>query len=143
MKKISLQKNLEALQKYNIKHIKSTPYHPQSQGLIERSNKTLSEKLRIYCQDPTEWDLDLKFILLAINISINKTTRKSPFFLMHGFEPKPTLNNKWRLSPIPGTTSIHKERNKARARIHREQQKSRLRRSIDRERISFVEDFCY
>lgn len=34
-----------------------------------------------------------------------------------------------------GTTPISKERDKARARVHREQRKSRLRRSSKRKRI--------
>lgn len=88
----------EILQKYNIKHITATSYHPQSQGLIERSNKTLSKRLRIYCKNPSEWDEELKSIILTINSNINKTTKKSPFFLMHGFEPRMALNNKWKLS---------------------------------------------
>ena len=125
----------EELQKYSIKHITSTPYHPQSQGLIERNNKTLSERLRIYCKDPSEWDLELKSIVMSINANINKTTKRSPFFLMHGFEPRTILNNKWKLSLGSGTTPISKERDKARARVHKEQRKSRLRRSSNRKRI--------
>ena len=36
---------------HNIKHIFSTPYHPQSRGKIERFNRTIKEKLclMVYC----------------------------------------------------------------------------------------------
>jgi len=113
----------EFVKKYNIKHVTSTSYHLQSQGLVERSNKTLRERLRIYCKDPLEWDVDLKPIVLAINSSINKTTRKSPFYLMHGFEPRSVLNNKWSVFPEPGRTTIKKDRFKARLKIQKEQKR--------------------
>jgi PREDICTED: similar to orf len=87
------------------------------------------------CKDPSEWDLELKSIVMSINSNINKTTKRSPFLLMHGFEPRTTLNNKWKLSLASGTTPISKERDKARARAHREQRKSRLSRSSNRKRI--------
>ena len=33
------------LQKFQIKHLFSTPYHPQTNGLVERFNRTLCESL--------------------------------------------------------------------------------------------------
>ena len=123
------------LKKYHVKHVKSTPYHPQSQGLVERNNKTLNERLRIYCKDPNEWDVELKEIVLAINSNINKTTKRSPFYLMHGFEPRFSLNNMWNTSPDSGRNTIKRERLKARLKIQKEQKRTLKRRSKNIKKI--------
>jgi transposase InsO family protein len=38
----------ELLQKFEIPHRMSTPYHPQTNGLVERFNRTLIEELEIF-----------------------------------------------------------------------------------------------
>ena len=41
----------EFCEKYHIKHAKSPPYHPQTNGAVERANQTL--KQRIFADGPT------------------------------------------------------------------------------------------
>ena len=36
------------LKQYDVIHKRSTTYHPQSQGMVERMNKTICERLRMY-----------------------------------------------------------------------------------------------
>lgn len=63
----------------------SAPYHPESNSLIERQNKTFIESLRSFVnalQD--DWEDYLPCYELAYNNSINPSTGDSPFFLNHG-----------------------------------------------------------
>ena len=38
------------LRKYKIRHIRSSSYHPQSKGRVERANATLGQVLRKYVE---------------------------------------------------------------------------------------------
>ncbi len=67
-------------------------YHPQSQALIERQNKTFIEALRSFInarQD--DWDEILPLYEFAYNISVNPSMGSSPFQLEYGREPTTPL----------------------------------------------------
>ena len=63
----------------------TTPYHPQSDGLVERFNQTLLSMLATCLEDhPNEWDQYLSKLCMAYNSSVQSTTGYSPYFLMFG-----------------------------------------------------------
>ena len=69
----------------HIDKTRTTPYHPQSDGLIERFNCTLVQMLAT-CADtyPFDWEDYVKKVCMAYNISTQSSTHHSPFFLMFG-----------------------------------------------------------
>lgn len=68
-----------------IKKIQTSVEHPESDGLLERMNRTLKTALSIYCQhDRTKWDQYLPFVTFSINTSKQKSTGFSPFEAMYG-----------------------------------------------------------
>ena len=68
-----------------IKKTHTTAYHPQSDGLVERFNRTLLGMLSTATRDnPFNWESHLRPLCMAYNTSVHPTTGFSPFFLMFG-----------------------------------------------------------
>ena len=63
----------------------TTPYHPQSDGLIEQFDRALLQMLAT-CTDthPFVWEDHAKKVCMAYNVSKQSSTHRSPFFLMFG-----------------------------------------------------------
>ncbi|UYV73515.1 hypothetical protein LAZ67_10003901, partial [Cordylochernes scorpioides] len=85
----------EVMKTCKIKHCFTTSYHPQTNGLTERLNRTLINMLSMYVNtDQKNWDEILPFITHAYNTTIQETTGYSPFFLMFGREPTSLLDDR-------------------------------------------------
>ncbi|KII65320.1 Transposon Ty3-G Gag-Pol polyprotein [Thelohanellus kitauei] len=69
-----------------IKKTRTTPYRPQSDGLVERFNRTLIQLLRTMINGGTEnkWDDYIPPLLLAYRQSKQSSTTYSPYNLMFG-----------------------------------------------------------
>lgn len=66
-------------------HRKTTAYHPQTNGLTERLNKTIADMLSMYVDvHHKTWDEILPYITFAYNTATQETTRFSPFRLVYG-----------------------------------------------------------
>ena len=63
-------------------------YHPQSNGLDEQMNQTLTRAIVKFVNDiHDDWDVHLKSILFAYRTSKNDSTKFTPFELMFGRAP--------------------------------------------------------
>lgn len=69
----------------HIKKTRTTPYHPQCDGMVERFNRTLLNMLATHCKDqPWDWEQHIRKVCMAYNTSVNSTTGYTPFYLMFG-----------------------------------------------------------
>ena len=69
----------------HIKKTRTTPYHPQCDGIVERFNRTLLNMLATHCKDhPWDWEQHIHKVCMAYNTSVNSTTGYTPFYLMFG-----------------------------------------------------------
>lgn len=76
------------LKQCQIVHRTTTSYHPQTNGLTERFNRTLGDMLSMYISsDHSNWDMVLPFVTYAYNTATQATTSFSPFFLLYGRAP--------------------------------------------------------
>ena len=83
----------ESLKEYlkivGTKHLKTSGYHPRTNGLTERFNGLLAGIIRKYaCESPLSWDLYLHQALFSCRVRIHSTTGVSPFYLVYGVDPK-------------------------------------------------------
>ncbi|XP_075779924.1 uncharacterized protein LOC142827821 [Pelodiscus sinensis] len=76
-----------------IERLKTAIYHPQTDGLVERFNRTLKEMLRKFVgQEPRDWDALLPALLFAIREVPQSSTGFSPFELLFGRHPRGILD---------------------------------------------------
>ncbi|KAL5457687.1 hypothetical protein EMCRGX_G034973 [Ephydatia muelleri] len=68
-------------------HRIASAYHPQTNGLDERKNQTVTKSLVKYNNaDQDDWDEHLESVLFSYRTSVHATTKYTPFFLMYGRE---------------------------------------------------------
>ena len=74
----------------------SSPYHPQTNGLIERAGSTLKTALDKWAEqfNTREWADGLSRISWQINCNISKATRRTPYELVFGRLPR------WDSAPV-------------------------------------------
>eukprot|EP00731_Ephydatia_muelleri_P038567 Em0809g3a len=73
---------------FGVKKSRTTAYHPQGDGMVERFNRTLLQLLRAYVDQQNEWETYLPLALYAYRTSTHTSTSVSPFELMFGRQPK-------------------------------------------------------
>ena len=87
---------------YSITLRNSTPYHPEGNGLAERSVKKVLQSLKLFCQIKPTWDLILPELVGRINSTFNSTVSDTSHYALYGFDRRTPFSNH--------TTPLYSER---------------------------------
>lgn len=70
---------------FGIKKTRTTPLYPQSDGMVERMNRTLLNSLSAFVSDhQRDWDLCTPLVLLAYRTAVHEATKVTPCEAMLG-----------------------------------------------------------
>ena len=82
----------EFCQKHGIKQVHGAPRKPQTQGLVERNNRTVKENLTNILKENqaelTTWCSRLGEAAYKKNITIHRAVKETPYRLVFGIDPK-------------------------------------------------------
>ena len=92
-----------------IEHRRTTPYHPESNGKMERLNKTVKGMLRkLVNGSRADWEDQLGAALSAYRISTSTVKGHSPFMLYHVRPPRyPLLVDTFIIDKLGGRQLHH------------------------------------
>ena len=77
----------EVCKTFNIRKTRTTPLHPQSDGMVERMNRTILRHLsKVVADHQRDWDQHLPLFLMAYRSSVHETTGHSPTSTVFGRE---------------------------------------------------------
>ena len=88
---------------FNMDKTRTSPYHPESDGMIERMNRTLQDMLAKYVSHhQRDWDEHLPLVMMAYRSSIHASTQYTPFCLLFGHEMRlPIDRDVWTTAKPP------------------------------------------
>src|ERR1043165_479849 len=125
---------------YQTKHRLTSPYRPQTNGMVERFNRTIGECIaKLVHNENKEWDQLLDATLFAYRTKKHKTTGFTPFYLMYGRQATlpldlkiPGNENEKKGSPLLARIyqiieNIEIDRQEVKDKIDKEQQKQKSR----------------
>jgi len=70
-------------------HKWKTTAHPQTDGLVERFNRTLTTMLvKIVEKGGNDWDRHIPFVLFTYRACVQESTHESPFYLLYERDPQ-------------------------------------------------------
>ena len=70
-----------------IQKTRTTPYHPQSDGMAERNNRTILTMLSAFVNEhQNDWGEHLPYISMAYRAAEHETTGNTPNYMMLGRE---------------------------------------------------------
>ncbi|CAF1040203.1 unnamed protein product [Brachionus calyciflorus] len=80
-------------EKFDIKQLRTTAYHPECDGQSERFVRTIKSMLRCYVYaNQLNWDENLAKLSFAYNTSVHATTRFTPHEMIFGQKPRIPLD---------------------------------------------------
>lgn len=83
----------------DIEKSKTTPWHPQTNGYLERSHKTLKTYLRSFVDKDNNWDKLLCYATFCYNTTVHTSTNFTPYELVFG--RKPNIPSTFTKNPEP------------------------------------------
>ena len=73
---------------FKIKEYRTTAFHPQSNGSLERSHHVLAEYLKKFANRNHDWDEWLELACFSYNTSVHEGTKFTPFELVYEKQAK-------------------------------------------------------
>jgi len=88
----------------------STAFHPQTDGQTERTNQTVEQYLRIYCNyHQDNWSELLSLAEFSYNNAQHASIGCSPFYANYGYNPRFTIElNQFSKHPVPAAEEMAK-----------------------------------
>ena len=86
-----------------IEHKISSSYNPQTKGLDERTNQTLTRALIKFSEAKENWDENIDAALYAYRIAKQDSSQFSPFFIMYNRDPRMAIDHEF---SCKATTSV-------------------------------------
>jgi hypothetical protein len=75
--------------KVGISHLASAPYHPETNGMVERMHATLNHSITSLANAKRDrWDEFLNQALFSNRVRNHSVTKFSPFYLLYGIQPR-------------------------------------------------------
>jgi hypothetical protein len=97
------------LEKYKVKHVRVSAYHPEANRIIERGHKPIVDALaKMSSEGKGNWLENLQSVLLADRVTVKTTTAVSSIRMNYGYKP---------LLPIKAEVSIRSYMEWSKARI--------------------------
>ena len=82
---------IELCRRLRIGHQTTSAMHPQANGLVERTNRTILAFLRKYLAGSNEWVPQLHPMQFSYNTAVHASTGRSPYLLLYGRRPNVPL----------------------------------------------------
>ncbi len=94
---------------WGVMKTRTTPYHPQANGVVERGNRTIGDSIRCLLNSgiDKEWDLVLPQVMRNLRATPHQFTEESANFLMFGRElrlPDQLVYHNSKIEPIQSTS---------------------------------------
>ena len=75
----------QVMEESGIRQLKSSTYHPESQGALEQFHQTLKNMMQMYCQDTKKnWDEGIHLLLFSAHHLVKESLGFTPFELVFG-----------------------------------------------------------
>ena len=85
---LNVEVNQKLCQLLGIERTRTTAYHPQGNGQVERFNRTVEAMLaKMVGEHHSDWDKHLQKALFAYRTSLHESTGYSPYFVNFGRSP--------------------------------------------------------
>ena len=101
----------QVMNQLGIKQYKSSAYHPESQGALERFHQTLKTMIKMFSiENSQDWDKGVHLLFFAVRESVQESMGFSPFELVFGHAVRRPLllwKEKW-LDEEPEKISVLK-----------------------------------
>ena len=101
----------EVCRHLGIEKSRTSSYHPQGNGLVERFNGTVCAMLSMFvADDQRDWDTYLAKVTFAYNTSVHESTKETPFSLFLGRQPRLPADVSCGVQGCPAASLLSEER---------------------------------